>query len=89
MPIKDSAKKEMRKSASKAARNRQVRGTFRSAIKAFQTALTENKLDEAKGLLVTVQKALDKATQKNVIKKNTASRKKSRLSKALKTAATK
>ena len=89
MPIKDSAKKEMRKSASKALRNRQVRGTFRSVIKAFQVAIHDGKLDEAKSLFAKAQKALDKASQKNVIKKNTAARKKSRLSKTLKNAATK
>ncbi len=89
MPIKNSAKKEMRKSVTKTLRNRQVRGSFRSAIKAFQTALQEKKLDDAKDLFINVQKSLDKGVQKNVIKKNAASRKKSRLSKALKEATTK
>jgi len=89
MPIKNSAKKEMRKSVTKTLRNRQVRGTFRSAIKAFQVALHEGKFDEAKDLFVKVQKSLDKGVQKNTIKKNAASRKKSRLSKALKEASTK
>lgn len=89
MPIKNSAKKEMRKSITKTLRNRQVRGSFRSAIKAFQAALQEKKFDEAKDLFIKVQKSLDKGIQKNVIKKNAASRKKSRLSKALKEASAK
>jgi len=86
MPIKKSAMKEMRADARKALRNRQVRGTYRSAIKSFELALSESKLDEAKKFFLLAQKTIDKAISKNVIKKNTGSRKKSRMSKALKLA---
>jgi len=39
-----------------------------------------NQLEEAKKLLPKIYKILDKASKKNTIKKNTASRKKSRIS---------
>lgn len=84
MPIKDAGKKAMRSDAKKALRNRQVRGTYRSAIKGFEIALGESKVDDAKKFFLLAQKTLDTAVSKDVIKKNTAARKKSRMSKALK-----
>lgn len=87
MPIKDSAKKYMRVTAKNTERNRVVRGQYRGEIKKLETALTEGDVKKAQELLKSCQKALDKAVQKNVIKKNTAARKKSRLSKKVKEAA--
>jgi len=45
--------------------------------------VAEKKNDEAKKILPQVYKVLDKASKKGVIKKNTADRKKSRLTKLL------
>lgn len=87
MPIKDSAKKYMRVTAKNTQRNRIVRGQYRNEIKKLETALAEDNIKEAQTILVSCQKALDKAVQKNVIKKNTAARKKSRLNKKVKAAA--
>lgn len=84
MPIKKSAKKYMRVTEAKTAENKLTRGVFRSAIKKTRTAIGVKNLDEAKKWFATAQKALDKAAQKNVIKKNTAARLKSRLSAAVK-----
>ena len=86
MPIKDAGKKAMRSDARKAQRNRIIRGTYRSQIKALITALDAGNVDDAKKIFIRVQKALDKAVAKNVIKKNTAARRKSRLSKRIKNA---
>ncbi len=47
--------------------------------KALKKVLGEQKQEEVRRLLPLVYRALDKAAKKNVIKKNTASRKKSRL----------
>ncbi len=86
MPIKDSAKKYMRVTAKNTERNRIIRGQYRNEIKKLETALAEGDVKEAQTLLKTCQKALDKAVQKNVIKKNTAARTKSRLNKKVKAA---
>lgn len=60
-------------------RNTQVK----TAIKKFNQALDLGKLDEAKELLKDVDKKLKTAVTKNVIHKNQASRKISRLTKKL------
>ncbi len=84
MPIKASAKKYMRASARRAARNRIIRGLFRGAIKQTRRAISNGAVDEAQQWMRTSQKALDKAAQKGVIKKNTAARLKHRLNAAVK-----
>lgn len=58
---------------------------FRVLIKEFRRAVTSKKFEEAKTLLPKIYKTLDKAAKKNTIKKNTASRLKSRLTKSLNT----
>lgn len=80
MPIKKSAKKYVRITKKNTERNRSVKGVVKSAIKKTREAVAAGRLDEATTWLRNAQKALDKAAQKNVIKDNTAARKKSRLS---------
>ena len=84
MPIKKSAKKYMRVTERKTARNKIVKGILRSAVKKTREAAAAGNLEEAQKWLKTSIKALDKAAQKSVIKKNTAARKKSRLNKLVK-----
>jgi small subunit ribosomal protein S20 len=84
MPIKKSAKKYMRVTERKTARNKKVKGAFRSAIKKTREAIAAGKAEEAQTWLKASIKSLDKAAQKKVIKKNTAARKKSRLNKMVK-----
>jgi small subunit ribosomal protein S20 len=86
MPIKKSAKKYMRVSARKQEQNAKTKGLFRGAVKKTKEAVTKGNLDVAKEELKKAIKALDKAAQKNVIHKNTAARKKSRLNKMVKAA---
>lgn len=64
--------------------NKIVKGVFRSAIKKTREAVSAGKVKEAQEELKKAIKALDKASQKKVIKKNTAARKKSRLNAAVK-----
>lgn len=54
---------------------------MRKLIKEANSLLTANKIEEAEKLLPKIYKALDKAAKRGVIKKNTASRKKSRMTK--------
>lgn len=79
MPVIQAAKKSLRADAKKAIfnlrRNRQVK----VVIKEIDNLLSEGKVDEAQNKLPEAYKAIDKAAKMNTLKKNTASRKKSRL----------
>jgi small subunit ribosomal protein S20 len=83
-PITKSAKKALRQNPKRKARNIQRKKKIKSLIKKAQGLIDENKPAEAKKLLPDIYKALDKAAKKNTIKKNAASRKKSRISKLIK-----
>ncbi|MEO0304798.1 MAG: 30S ribosomal protein S20 [candidate division WOR-3 bacterium] len=84
MPIKQSAKKYLRASRRRAAQNAKIKKTFKDAVKKLCKLATAGKIEEAKKMFPSVQKALDKAAKAGVITKNTAARKKSRLVKLLK-----
>jgi len=83
MPIKKSAKKALRQDVKRRARNVSYKNKIKTLIKKARILVEEDKIEEAKKLLPQVYKAVDKAAKTNVIKKNTASRKKSRLSKLI------
>jgi len=81
MPITKSAKKSLRQSKKRRARNIRQKEAFKDVVKNIQNLALENKKKEAEKLLPKAYKALDKAAKTGVIKKNTADRKKSRLTK--------
>ena len=83
MPIKESAKKEIRKGKKRRVLNVQRQKTMRDALKKISKLLLAGKKDEAKKLLSVAYQAIDKAAKRGVIKKNAAARKKSRLMKSL------
>ena len=83
MPIKTAGKKALRTSQRNHKINQKIKTALNSSIKKFNELIKDNKIEEAKKELNKCYKALDKAAKKNVIKKNTASRKKSRLTKNL------
>ena len=79
MAIKHAAAKAIRKSAKNHAFNLKVKGEFKTLLKDARKLVSAKKIDDAvKKVRETVQ-SLDKAARKGVIKKNTASRLKSRL----------
>ena len=78
-----SAQKRIKVTATKTDRNRSIKTEIKTYIKRFEAAVENNNLDEAKELLKVVDKTLKRASQKNIIHKNTASRKVSRLNKKL------
>jgi small subunit ribosomal protein S20 len=84
MPIKKSAKKYMRVTARKTLKNKKIKGIYRSAIKKTREAISAKEVKKAGEWLKKTIKALDKAVQKKVLKKNTVARYKSRLNKAVK-----
>ena len=64
-------------------KNRIKRTEIKTAIKKSEPALSLGKADDAKELLKDVDKKLKKASAKNIIHKNAAARKVSRLTKKL------
>ena len=56
---------------------------MKNAIRNFNKAIDEDRIDDAKELLIVADKKLKKAANKNIIHKNQASRKLSRLAKKL------
>jgi small subunit ribosomal protein S20 len=83
MPITSSAKKALRSSKKKRIFNLKKKNVMQATIKQYKKLVSAKKLDEAKKMVPTLQKAIDKAMKKGVLKKNTASRKKSRLIKVI------
>ncbi len=77
-----SVEKRDRQNAKRRLRNRACKSTFRTAVKKFDAALAAGNKAEAKEALDLSVKLLDSAAGKGVIHKNTASRKKSRLTQA-------
>lgn len=83
MPIKNSAKKYMRVTAKKTANNNKTRGAYRAAVRNLEKAIQANDSKAMTTYFALSQKTLDKAVQKNILSKNAAARKKSRLSKKI------
>ncbi len=85
MPNKKSAKKYMRVTERKTLLNIKIKKRMKQAIKKVEDLLREKKIEQAKLAFKETQKAIDKAVKRGLIKKNTGSRKKSRLVKKIKT----
>lgn len=83
MPITTSAKKALRQSKRKRAHNLRYLNRIKVLAKEIKKLTATKKIKEAKELLPKYYKALDKAVKENVVKKNTASRKKSRTTLAI------
>ncbi len=81
-----SAKKARRGSEKKRVFNLAKRELINKAIKQIKKLVSEKKFTEAKAFMPQVQKVLDKSVKTGLIKKNAASRKKSRLSAMIKKA---
>jgi small subunit ribosomal protein S20 len=79
MPITRSAKKALRQSIRKRQQNLQKKEAYKNAVKKIKNLVAAGKIDEAKTIIPSAYKALDKAAKTGVIKKNAASRIKSRL----------
>lgn len=84
MPITKGAKKAHRSSLRKRTYNVRRKSTMNDAVKAIRKDIAVGNAGEAQKKLPAAYKAIDKAAKRGVIKKNTAARKKSRLSAAIK-----
>ncbi len=78
-----SAKKRIKVIDRKTLENRRVKNSLKAVIKNFNKALEAGDFAAAQEKLVLADKQLKKAASRNVIHKNTAARKASRLTKAL------
>lgn len=73
----------MRQSDRRKGMNLKRKDAMKDAVKKVKKLKSQNKNEEVLKLLSQAHKAIDKAAKKGVIKKQTASRKKSRLAKFL------
>lgn len=83
MPIKESAKKELRKNRRRRQLNLQRQKTMKDTIRNVKKTLLAGSRDEAQKMMAAAYQAIDKAAKRGVIKKNAAARKKSQLMKLL------
>lgn len=83
MPITKSAKKALRQSIKRRSRNSLYKKRIKELLKKVRVLVAGGKIKEAKELLPNIYKALDKAAKKAVIKKNAASRRKARITRAV------
>jgi small subunit ribosomal protein S20 len=83
MPIKRAAMKALRQTVKKTERNRQVKESLEYLRRMSRKAMEAKNAKEMKELASKIVKAVDKAVQQGIVKKNTAARIKSRLMKNL------
>ncbi|MGN1270548.1 MAG: 30S ribosomal protein S20 [Clostridia bacterium] len=86
MPNIKSAIKRVDVIEKKTLRNNMIKSEYKTAVKKFESAVSEGSKDAEK-LFKDAVKKIDGACSKGIIKKNTASRKKSNLAKKLNTLA--
>ena len=82
MPNIKSAKKRVKVAAVKTANNKTFTSAMRTDIKKANAAIENNAADKEQAVRVAIKK-IDKAAAKGIIKKNTASRRKSSLARKL------
>ena len=87
MPNTKSAGKRARSNAKKAVRNKSIKSRVKTLEKKYLTLVSTGKVDDARKALTEVASAYDKAAKGGVIKKENASRKRSRLQLRLNAAA--
>jgi small subunit ribosomal protein S20 len=78
-----SAKKRVRQTLKRNARNRSRKELLKADLKGFNAALASNDTTKSETSLTKVVQRLDRIASKGVIHKNTAARKRSRLTKRL------
>jgi small subunit ribosomal protein S20 len=81
MPITASAKKALRQTKTRRARNIKRKESYKEAVKIYRGLAASKNWKDAAAKLSAVYQAVDKAAKSNVIAKNKARRLKSRLAK--------
>jgi len=83
MPITKSAKKALRQNIKRRAENKARKRSLKTLIKDARAAAAQSDRGKKEAIEPSIYKALDKAAKSGLIKKNSAGRKKSRLTKLL------
>ncbi|KKT77194.1 MAG: 30S ribosomal protein S20 [Candidatus Giovannonibacteria bacterium GW2011_GWC2_44_8] len=83
MPITKSAKKALRQNKKRHARNLKQSRLFKDEVKTLKKFIAAKDKKGALEILPKVYKAVDKAVKTNVLKRNTAARLKSQLTKTV------
>ena len=78
-----SAKKRILVNRTKAARNKMIKSAVKTSVKKVRVAIEAKDKQAAQAALLAATSTIDKAASKGVFHKNTASRKVSRLAKAV------
>jgi small subunit ribosomal protein S20 len=87
LPNIKSAEKRVEIARIRTERNKARKSTVKTAIRKYEAMLTEGNIEGAQAQLKEAAKQIDMAVTKGVLHKNTAARKKSRLSQLLNQAA--
>ncbi len=74
-----SAEKRTRQIIKRTARNRVIKNKVKTAVRRFDEAVKSNDMEQAQVKLSEAIRQIDKAITKGILHKNTAARKKSRL----------
>ncbi len=83
MPRRKSSLKSKRAGDKKHLRNLRIKRELKKALKKFRELVLAKNIGEAKAFLTKVYSQLDKAAKKGIIHRNTANRKKSRLTRTI------
>jgi len=83
MPITTSAKKALRQNIKRRAKNIGRKGKIKDLIKEARSLIANKKIEEARKILPQIYKMIDKGAKVGIMKKNTASRRKSRITKLI------
>ena len=87
MPQRKSGIKELRKNHQRRMHNLDIKTDLKKTVKKFLSAVNTKNVSGAQSDLKLVYKKLDKATKRNIIHNNTASRRKAYFSKLAKSIA--
>jgi len=79
LPNTSSARKEVRASVNKQLRNKRAKSLAKTSIIKAEEDIFAGDLKAAEGSVAVAVKALDKASEKGILRKNNAARRKSRL----------
>ena len=82
MPNIKSAKKRVKVTATKTARNKAIKSNLKTTVKKAYAAIDSNAANKAEAVSLAMKK-IDQAAAKNIMHKNTAARCKSALAKRL------
>jgi small subunit ribosomal protein S20 len=84
MPNTPSAKKRLRQSVERRAKNRSTKTAIRTLTRTIRESIAAGDAAKSETAFGTLVKKIDRASSKKVLHANTAARTKSRLSKAIK-----